>query len=287
MALEIEGAAQHLAGVDSGEILHPAALAEPAVADEKRARMMVEDRRQGEALRQHVAELKAIQHRREIDRNDRPPVRIDHAADGDADTQRIATRARQRALGAGGDAGDDLGEARLLARKALAVLGGDLAAQGDEAGVHGIRHEQHAADRARFRREPERARRLAAALARGNRLAFDEQLLIQERLHDAGDRCAVDARLPRQLRPARRPQIEQRLEHSSAVGRADHRGGKQCAAGPGRSRLSRLGVVQAPALRWAFALRSLLTTLAAVHSLASDRRRGASLSGPCTERQGC
>ena len=56
MAVEIEGAAEHLAGVDHGEVADAASLAEPAIADEEGARMMVEEDGQGEPLLELAAE---------------------------------------------------------------------------------------------------------------------------------------------------------------------------------------------------------------------------------------
>jgi hypothetical protein len=42
MAVEIECAAEHLAGVDHGKLCCSAPLAKPSIADEERARVMIE-----------------------------------------------------------------------------------------------------------------------------------------------------------------------------------------------------------------------------------------------------
>ena len=54
MAVEIECAAQHLAGIDHRELRGPPALAEPAIPDQQRARVMVEADRQTEFAAEFV-----------------------------------------------------------------------------------------------------------------------------------------------------------------------------------------------------------------------------------------
>jgi hypothetical protein len=97
----------------------------------------------------------------------------------------------------------------------------------NEATAHAVVHHQDTADRLSIVGEPEGTRWLAAALGGWKRLALDENAPIHERLDDAGDRGAVDPGLAGELGSARRPQVEKRLEHASAVHRADGRGGNQ------------------------------------------------------------
>ena len=61
----------------------------------------------------------------------------------------------------------------------------------------------------------------------GDRIALDQHLLIDQRLDDAGNGGAIDAGKARQFGAAGRPEIEQRLQHPAAIGRADHRGRQQ------------------------------------------------------------
>src|SRR5436853_487418 len=85
MPVDVESAAEHLAGIDDGEVADVPALAEPPVADEKRPRMVVEQDRQREALLERVAQCDAVQRRHQVHPDDRADIGIDHAADRNAD----------------------------------------------------------------------------------------------------------------------------------------------------------------------------------------------------------
>ena len=123
LAVDIEGAAENLAGIDDREIPHAATFAEPAVADEQRARMMVEHHRQPEPALQVVAEGKAVQGRDEVDGDDGTAIRIHHAAGGDADAERAAMGGGERARDGGGHCLDDPAELRRVRRERLFVFG--------------------------------------------------------------------------------------------------------------------------------------------------------------------
>src|SRR5208337_2763354 len=84
MAVEIECAAEHFAGVDHRELCRASALAEPAISDQLRTRVMVETHRKAEFAAELVGQRIAIERRRQIHGDDRALVRVDHAANGAA-----------------------------------------------------------------------------------------------------------------------------------------------------------------------------------------------------------
>ena len=224
MAVEIERAAEHLARIDHRKLRTPAALAEPAVADQQRARVMVETHRQIEFAAEFFAERKAVERRREIDRDDRAPVGVDHRR-----RPRRRRPAGFRVAAARADRIDFLialmiGRDRPVPfRQRNSVLADDRAIEGDEARLHCVRHEQHPADRACARGKPERSRRLAAASLGPAGLGFDEHIVVDQRLDDAGNRRPVDARAASQFGAARWSQIEQRLYDEPTIRRSHHR----------------------------------------------------------------
>lgn len=179
MPVKIESAAEHLASVDHGEVAHATALAEPSVADQKRPWMMIEQNRQVEPAGKFLAERKAVERGGQINGDNGAAVSIHHTSDGDADAERQPARLGECSPYAGGNGLDDRAASLHVSRQGFLVLRMNLPLESHEGGADGARHEQNAADRLRIRREPQGARWLAAAFSGRNRLALDEELLVE------------------------------------------------------------------------------------------------------------
>src|SRR5205823_14317514 len=108
--------------------------------------------------------------------------------------------------------------------------------------MDGARLELDPTDKPRIRREPQRPCALAPCSACWQRIAFDKQTLIDERLNDTGDGRTVNADEAGELGATRRAEIEQSLNNAAAIGMT-HLGGRDQRMGavvwPARERQAR------------------------------------------------
>ena len=220
-AIEEQGAAQDLAGIDHREVSPAPPDTEPPVSHQQSTRVVIDAGRKTETRRQVRTERKAIEDGREVDRDDRSPIGVDHPSRRHADAERWAMRKRQGPTDAADQRVDDGSGVVRLGRDGHLERRMDVTTERDEARLHLMGHQQHGADRLCVSRKPERPGRLAAPFARPDGVALDEQPLIDKRLDDPGNRRAVHTCMTGQFGAAGGAKVEQSLKHSPAIDGSD------------------------------------------------------------------
>jgi hypothetical protein len=183
-----EAGTQRLAGVQGHERLAPTPKPEPQVAQRLDTRMHVDVRRQPQARRHDSTERCAVQSRREVDLDDRPLVRVDHAGNRDPHTQRPRSRRPDHGRQTVGDQRQHGSAVPRRRTERSRRLRQHPAVRTDQRGLDAARQQVRCGDGRRIRREPQRSRGLAAGGRAGHGVLFGQQTRVQQGLDDRLDR---------------------------------------------------------------------------------------------------